>query len=196
MGINKNFGKVLEDGSLRYAPSAVAIIDRRSYTTQEWDEYDENGEGIGDPHDVIHESTVERVAFPPTADDYRRAKTGPYLPIEDDAESCPDGMTVASERWVSDGQKITVVREFKPLPEPTPVARRWTPLTLKRGAVAKGWWDEFKGILNLASGYEDFLMCQFVSEDDPMFQPIYNALCATFGTGLVDEYLSELPTEG
>lgn len=97
--------------------------------------------------------------------------------------------------WDSDAMIVTVTYHEESAPEPAPIVRKWTPLTLKRGAEAKGWWGAFKGILEAANGYEDFLMCQFVAEDDAMFSPIYGALCDAFGDDAVREYLAELPTE-
>lgn len=87
-----------------------------------------------------------------------------------------------------------IVRTYE-VREVEPTVRKWTPLTLKRGAVARGWWEAFKAILTAADGYEDFVMCQFVAEDDPMFAPIKAALAAKFGADAVDGYLAELPTE-
>lgn len=112
------------------------------------------------------------------------------------APGCPEGHhLVPTGRWkVEDNecrQVFDVVEDE--LVEPQP--RRWTPLTLKRGAAARGWWEQFRAILQSAEGYEDFLMCQYVAEDDPMFRPIYDALCGMFGKELVDAYLDELPTE-
>ena len=89
--------------------------------------------------------------------------------------------------------EVTYTAEDIPAPEPIP--RKWTPLTIKRSAEAKGWWAAFKGILEADEVYEDFLMCQFVAEDDAMFSPIYNALCDAFGKEQVDAHLNELPTE-
>ena len=87
-----------------------------------------------------------------------------------------------------------IVRTYE-VREVEPTVRKWTPLTIKRGAVARGWWEAFKAILTAADGYEDFVMCQFVAEDDPMFAPIKAALAAQFGADEVDGYLAELPTE-
>lgn len=97
--------------------------------------------------------------------------------------------------WDDAAMAVAVTYHAEDVPEPEPIPRKWTPLTLKRGAEAKGWWNTFKQILEAANGYDDFLMCQFVAEDDAMFAPIYGALCDALGKGDVDAYLNELPTE-
>ena len=99
--------------------------------------------------------------------------------------------------WVWDDTAMTVAVTYHEgvVPEPEPIVRKWTPLTLKRGAEAKGWWGAFKAKLEANGGYEDFLMCQYVAEDDAMFPGIYNALCDALGKDEVDAYLAELPTE-
>ena len=97
--------------------------------------------------------------------------------------------------WDAATMTVRVTYHAEDVPAPEPMPRRWTPLTLKRGAVTRGWWDALKGILENANGYEDFLMCQFVAEDDAMFAPIYAVLCDAFGEDAVKSYLDELPTE-
>ena len=101
----------------------------------------------------------------------------------------------AAWAWEADGMLVRVTYREEDVPAPEPAPRRWTPLTLKRGAEARGWWVSLRSVLEAAGGYEDFLMCQFVAEDDAMFPPIYGALCDAFGKEQVDAYLDGLPTE-
>lgn len=165
--MNKSYGNVNEEGTLVYAESEVGI--------------ELNGKTIKvhDPSEKMYNDN------------------GFYRVNDRHRPGCPEGHhLVPTGRWkVEDNEcrRVFDVVEDEPV-EPQP--RRWTPLTLKRGAAVRGWWEQFRAILQSAEGYEDFLMCQYVAEDDPMFRPIYDALCGMFGKELVDAYLDELPTEG
>lgn len=112
--------------------------------------------------------------------------------VKDVAPETDEKHYAVATGWAETDAEIVRTYEVR---EVEPTVRKWTPLTLKRGAVARGWWEAFKAILTAADGYEDFVMCQFVAEDDPMFAPIKAALAAQFGADAVDGYLAELPTE-
>ena len=165
MKMNYDYCKLDENAMLRYAPSIIK---------------DDAGYHANPPQELYASNGwYRKTATPP------EAAEGRYW-VENEPRD-----------WAWDAETMTVTVTYREVivPEPEPMPRRWTPLTLKRGAEAKGWWAAFKGILEAAGGYEDFLMCKFVSEDDAMFSPIYGALCDAFGREYVDAYLNELPTE-
>lgn len=94
--------------------------------------------------------------------------------------------------WEEFENSISRIYEIRPI-EPQP--RRWTPLTMKRGALKRGWWQAFKGALEAADMYDDFLMCQYIAENDAAYPAIYAAMCQLFGKEEVDTYLAELEVE-
>lgn len=128
-------------------------------------------------------------AISPSAEQYLAVG---WKRVKDVAPATDERHYAVATGWTETDAEIVRTYEVR---EVEPIVRKWTPLTLKRGAVARGWWEAFKAILTAADGYEDFIMCQFVAEDDPMFAPIKSALAAQFGADAVDGYLSELPTE-
>ena len=141
---------------------------------------------------VTGEDGRVRIIPNPTAEDYLAAG---YKCIVDHRLPPSEGFAIVADGWDDQVEEIVAVYRYEPVAAPEPTVRKWTPLTLKRGAVARGWWDQFRAILQSADGYEDFLMCQHVAEDDPMFTPIHAALCSVFGDEAVDGYLDGLPTE-
>lgn len=125
----------------------------------------------------------------PTAEDYLAAGFKPV--IDERPASLPNTYTVAVG-WDESETAITRLWEDRPI-EPTP--RRWTPLTMKRGAIEKGWWADLKTTLLLFDAYDDFLMCQYIAEDDRLFAPIFNDLCKRYGEDEVKNYLDRLEVE-
>lgn len=125
----------------------------------------------------------------PTAEDYL---TAGFKPVIDERPYTSPTEYAVAVGWEEFENSISRIYEIRPI-EPQP--RRWTPLTMKRAAVAKQWWASFREVLEQYSAYEDFLMCQFIAENDPMFQPIYQALCAKYGEEEVKNYLDGLEVE-
>ena len=165
MKMNYDYCRLDENAMLRYAPSIIK---------------DDAGYHANPPQEVY------------AAHGWYRKTAAPPEPIEGKVwvEKEPSAWV-----WSAGDMIVEVTYTAEDIPAPETIPRKWTPLTIKRSAEAKGWWAAFKGILEADECYEDFLMCQFVAEDDAMFSPIYNALCDAFGKEQVDAHLNELPTE-
>ena len=80
--------------------------------------------------------------------------------------------------------------EYAPKPPP----RKWSRLSLKRALFSKGWWATAKGLMQAADAYDDFLMCDYVQEDDPAFIPLLDEMRRIYGPE-IDEVLDALPLE-
>lgn len=134
-------------------------------------------------------NTPKGYTFNPSDEDYLAAG---WKRISDHMPPSREGGYWTATGWTETEATIDRVYEWREN-EPTP--RRWTPLTIKRAAASQGIWGEFKEMLTANDAYEDFLMCQFVADNDPSFVELRKALAAKFGEDFVAQFLSGLEVE-
>lgn len=73
--------------------------------------------------------------------------------------------------------------------------RKWTRLSMKRALAAAGKWDIARSAMETLGIWDEFLMCDFIAEDDPSFVSAYDAVCAKYGKDEIDAFLDTVPAE-
>jgi hypothetical protein len=164
--INRNFGK-LTGGELTYAPRSL-IIDGREI----WN---------------------------PRAETYEQAG---YLPVDTSApsEPAPEGYHYEPRGWeIFDDDRSPVARHIRRVWElvanSPPPPRRWSSLAIKRVLEARGSWAEVKAMLEEMNAYDDFLMADYIAEDDDVFIEARTQAVVLYGGEKVARILDAIPTE-
>lgn len=109
-----------------------------------------------------------------------------------------DGEVMAYRCELKDGRMLRtylpVTREesLKPMYNPP---RKWTRLSVKRTLEASGLWDEAKEAIVGLGLWDEFLMCDFISESDSSFKSAYALACEKFGKDRVDAIIDIIPVE-
>ena len=130
--------------------------------------------------------------FNPKANDYARADDGPWLPIEDRPPVTDEDHYAVATNWAEVDGKC--VRQYE-IRQRERQMRRWTPLSIKRTLVAVEKWDAVKSLMLAADKYDDFVMAQYVAEDDDAFLSVYEQAVAAYGKEAVDAILDQIPAE-
>ena len=73
--------------------------------------------------------------------------------------------------------------------------RRWSRLGVKRALEKAGVWEAVRQMMQSSGVWETFLMCDWVSEEDPDFSAARDRACAQFGKAAVDALLDGVPVE-
>lgn len=187
----RNFAKLV-DGAPQWGPIPLAVV---THHREEWDEEvldPETGEPTGETeHRVRDRDTTETVLFP-TAADYARAG---YLPVVDDypSEPAPEGYHYEAISWTEFNDAIR--RVYAPVQNPPPAPRRWSSLAVKRVLEARGSWGEVKGLIEAANLYDDFLMADYIAEDDDAFIAARAEAVRLYGEETVAAILDSIPRE-
>lgn len=130
----------------------------------------------------------------PRASHYLDAIDGPWLEIDHpDPGEASEGFHFEPTGIYreEDGKAVTLYEEVE---NPPPPPRRWTPLTVMRGLIKAGLWEQMTEGMSQTDMYE-FIACQFISEDDPLFISKRDALYTVLGKDTVDAFLDSLETE-
>lgn len=127
-----------------------------------------------------------------TTDEAVHAEHG-NLPIIRTTESvASEGHELVHAGWEERDGAIYAVYEERELPPPPP--RKWTPLTVMRGLKKAGLWEALTADMSQMDMYE-FIACQYIQEDDPLFVAKRDALYETLGKARVDAFLDALEVE-
>jgi hypothetical protein len=122
-------------------------------------------------------------------------KIAGYLPLEDSVmPTPPEGM-----RWERSG-KIYIHEggyawDYVLVDNPPPPPRRWSSLAIKRVLEARGSWAEVKALLEEMNAYDDFLMADYIAEDDDVFIEARTQAVVLYGGEKVARILDAIPTE-
>lgn len=103
-----------------------------------------------------------------------------------------EGHELVRVGWEERDGQIYAVYEERELPPPPP--RKWTPLTVMRGLKKAGLWEALTAGISADDMYE-FVACQFVADDDPLFVAKRDAMYETLGKERVDAFLDSLEVE-
>lgn len=132
---------------------------------------------------VVHGKTV----LNPKDVHYRIAG---FLPVVDEAPAvpAPDGYHWEPRYWRA--ETIRVARVYEAVQDPPPPANKYSKLKLYAALVNAGLWDAFEGWLRGqtiegVNGYTAFSLAQDLSDDHPLFMPLYSA--AKTAIGVSDE---------
>jgi hypothetical protein len=74
-------------------------------------------------------------------------------------------------------------------------ARHWSRRNMKLALVAAGKWDDVKAMLVAADKYEDYIICDYISESDEDFQNARSWANELYGKEAVDALLDQIPQE-
>ena len=96
----------------------------------------------------------------------------------------PDGYEVV------DG-KFHVKYRYEDKPAPAP--RKWSSLAMKRVLEKAGKWDEVKTMLNTLNKYDDFVMADYIAEDDDDFLTARAAAENKYGAEAVQRIIDSIP---
>lgn len=168
MLINRKWASGIKDGKPVYAPAAALTV---------------GGRLIIAPKDVH----------------YRMAG---YLPVVDEAPTnpAPDGYHWAAKEWRKEAAQI--VRVYEAVENPPAPARKFSKLRLYAALVDAGLWDAFetwlKGqTIEGVNGYTAFSLAQELSDDHPLFRPLYTAVKSALSlTDEAADRILELAQEG
>ena len=118
-----------------------------------------------------------------------------YLPIEDAPPSEPpaEGYHWEARGW--EAQEGAIRRVYAEVENPPPAPRRWSSLAIKRVLEARGSWAEVKAMLEAANAYDDFLMADYIAEDDEAFLAARAEAVKLYGEETVAAILDTIPTE-
>ena len=86
-------------------------------------------------------------------------------------------------------------RVYVEVANPPPAPRRWSSLAIKRVLESRGSWAEVKGLLEAAGMYDDFLMADYIAEDDEAFLAARAQAVSLYGEETVAAILDTIPTE-
>lgn len=140
---------------------------------------------------------IGRLKLHPTAEDYA-AHTPPCWPVVDVTPS-PDTAPVnhhwEARGWTRDTERQMFVRQYEAVQDPPPPPRRWSRLSIKRTLVAEEKWDAVKSLMLGADKYDDFIMAQYIAEDDDAFIAVYEQAVAAYGKEAVDAILDQILAE-
>ena len=123
-----------------------------------------------------------------------------YLPVEfvNGRPDVPSGMKMVRKVSVL-ADRVTKEYMLLPLNEAVPAdvpgPRRWSRLNLKRTLESAGKWDDAKSAMEAIGIYDEFMMCNYISESDPSFVIAYEWACEAFGKDAVDAILDAIPEE-
>lgn len=178
--MNRNFCKLIDRTKIEFAPDSVrvSIPHKESWTDEEGVEH-------------VEEWNEDYFALHPTADDYRLAVDGPYLPFVRDHEEREGFIAVKTGYEEKDGS-VVCVYNYEPVPPPPP--RKWSRLSLIRGLKAAGLWERAENAMNDDVIFE-LLACDYVLEDDKVFSGALESMRAEFGAETVNALLDSLPLE-
>jgi hypothetical protein len=118
-----------------------------------------------------------------------------YLPLEDSVMPTPP----EGKRWERSG-KIYIHEggyawDYVLVDNPPPPPRRWSSLAIKRVLEARGSWAEVKAMLEEMNAYDDFLMADYIAEDDDVFIEARTQAVVLYGGEKVARILDAIPTE-
>ena len=195
----RNFAR-LENGVPSWGPIPLLIV---THHREEWDEPvidPETGEPTGETEHKTRDWDTTETILHPTADDYRRAN---YLPVED---RFPTEPAKEGYHWERTGKWLEwkpwdiedsayIYPEYVEVENPPAPPRRWSSLAIKRVLEARGSWAEVKGLLEAAGVYDDFLMADYIAEDDDAFLAARAEAVKLYGEETVAAILAAIPTE-
>lgn len=180
---NRNFAKPDENSRPIYAPTVLRVV------THHHDEGvdPETGEHWERDWDTYETKTK------PTAADY--AQMG-WLPLVDSVMPTPP----EGKHWERNGKIYSFedgyAWDYELVDNPPPPPRRWSSLAIKRVLDPRGSWDQIKGLLEAAGVYDDFLMADYIAEDDEAFLAARAEAVKLYGEETVAAILDTIPTEG
>ena len=186
--MNHNFAKLEANNRIIYAPDWVIRVDRHH---DEWDEpvYDEDGNPVIDPETgeqkTAHKTQdwdTERRELHPTADDYARAKDGPWLPL-DNTKPEKDGVYFVSTEYgdLVDGRIFRRYDE-RPLVAPPPQVIRYSGWKMYKALKAEGFGDAFDAMMKADIGVMiAFVRPQYFLSNDEDFTAMVAKLCTALG---------------
>ncbi len=125
----------------------------------------------------------------PTAEEHAEHGAYPYRPVQAETREGFAAQCVGYE--VVDGAWQPIY-DYDPIPA---VVRRWSSLAIKRTLQTAGKWDEVKAMMVAADKYDDFLMADYIAEDDDDFRAVYAVACEAYGTEAVDALIDAIPME-
>lgn len=159
--INKKWASGLKDGKPIYAPADKLVI---------------NGQIIFNPQDVHY-----RIAG--------------YLPVVDKAptDPAPEGYHWQDVSWAK--ELLQIVRVYELVVNPPPAPRKFSKLKLYAALTEVGHWEHFEFWLKEqtvagVNGYTAFSLAQELSDDHPLFAPLYAA--AKVALGISDEEAEQI----
>ena len=118
-----------------------------------------------------------------------------YQSVVETAPSVPaqEGYYYEPRGWEErDG---AIRRVYVEVENPPPAPRRWSSLAIKRVLEARGSWAEVKAMLEAANAYDDFLMADYIAEDDNAFVAARAEAVKLYGEETVAAILDTIPTE-
>ena len=119
-----------------------------------------------------------------------------FLPVVEVPPSEPpaEGYHWEPRGW--EAQENAIRRVYVEVANPPPAPRRWSSLAIKRVLEARGSWAEVKRMLEAAGVYDDFLMADYIAEDDQAFLSARAEAVKLYGEETVAAILDAIPQEG
>lgn len=109
-----------------------------------------------------------------------------YMPVVDvaPAEPAPVGYHWAPAKW--EIQVLQIVRLYVAVKDPPPMPRKFSKLKLYAALTEAGHWEHFEHWLKEqtiagVNGYTAFSLAQELSDDHPLFAPLYAAVKVALG---------------
>lgn len=97
--------------------------------------------------------------------------------------------------WNMEAMTVAVTYHAEDVPEPEPMPRRWSRLSVIRGCKAAGLWAEFKAMLEAVDMFDELMGADYLAEDDDNFVAMMDAARKRFGADAVDALINSLPVE-
>ena len=149
-----------------------------------------NGQPVYAPRYVIEVNG--RKVYNPKDKHYRMAG---YQSVVEAAPSVPaqEGYHYEPRGW--EAQEGAIRRVYVEAADPPPAPRRWSSLAIKRVLESRGSWAEVKAMLEAAGVFYDFLMADYIAEDDEAFVAARAEAVKLYGEETVAAILDTIPTE-
>ena len=180
MQYNLNYGKLTDD-VFTYAPRDVEFGHRTIVNCTNADIYYALGY-----RDVI-EDKEERVGVTAVFD---------HAEQEDDQyEEREDSET--HEKWQELTYRGKIIRHYRyePIVAPPPPVRRWSQRNIMVALKAADKWTTAKQMMVEMDAWDEFVISQFIAEDNPTFISAREAAYEAYGKEVVDALIDSIPEE-
>lgn len=181
---NKLYGKITETG-FEYAPRDLAYGGRTYVCCDKPDLYYAAGY-----RDVV-EDKEDRVGVIAVFDRAEQEDDRYEQHKETDPET---GETYEWDELVYRGKVIRHYR-YEPIPEPEPRVRRWSQRNIMVALKETGRWETAKEMMVQMDAWDEFVISQFIAEDNPSFVAAREAAYQAFGKEAVDALVDSIPEE-
>jgi len=113
-----------------------------------------------------------------------------YLPVYDDPPAVDKNHYAVPTGWKKMDDMILRTYEIRKLPT---LPRHWSSLAMKRALEKAGRWAEIKALLSAADKYDDFIMADYIAEDDQDFKDARAQAVEMYGEEAVARLLNNIP---